>query len=85
MEAERKHKGAQRRTVHRVDTEMEAIPEWQNERIYQHVELLSNHWTSVQVLTEQHKAYRNLSQMKNLLTAAVLRRCFLNDTLHIFI
>lgn len=49
------------------------------------MELLSNHWTSVQFLSKQHKAYRNLSQMKKLLTAAVLRRCFLNDILHIFI
>lgn len=30
-----------------------------------YVELLSNHWTRLQFLCKWHKAYRNLSKMKN--------------------
>lgn len=30
-----------------------------------YVELLSNHWTRLQFLCTWHKAYRNLSKMKN--------------------
>lgn len=30
-----------------------------------YVELLSNHWTRPQFLSKWHKAFRNLSKMKN--------------------